>query len=196
MSDRGVPPSREPRPFRSIPPGRPYGGTPRNGIGNASLVVGILQFFCLPLIGAILAVAFGKAGIDRAKRGEATNLGVAQAGFWLGWAGLVFFIGSVALGVGIVTFAPQIGGAMMDPAVNTRTGLADGTYVMYPSQWMYLGGHCSGDGPVVGIGSRELVASDVTIVGESNVQCGGLAHPSQVMFTVTAGVATINTVTR
>lgn len=192
MSDRGMPPPKPPRPFRTFPPPMSSGAKPRNGMGNASLVLGILNFFCLPIIGAVLAIGFGKAGIDRAKKGEATNLGVARGGFWVGWVGLVLSLVGFAVGF----FLPQILGSLMSSDVNNRTGLADGTYVMYPADWLYAAGHCSGSGPVVGVGSQELVAPDVAIVGEGQLQCGGLMFPSQVLFTVTGGVATINTVTR
>ena len=161
-------------------------------MGTASLVLGILSFFCLPIIGAVLAVAFGKAGIDRARRGEASNVGIARAGFWLGWAGLVLSL----LGFAAAFFLPQVIGSFIDTNVNGRTGLANGTYLMYPSRWIYAADHCAGSGPVVGIGSSELVASDVAIAGEGPIQCGGLRQPSQVIFTVTGGVATINSVAR
>jgi len=165
---------------------------PRNGMGTASLVLGILSFFCLPLVGSVLAVGFGKAGIDRAKRGEATNLAIARGGFWLGWASLLLS----TIGIVIGLFLPQILGSLIGTTDNSRTGLADGTYVMYPSEWLYAAGHCTGSGPVVGVGSGELVANQVQIAGEGQIQCGGLRHPSQVMFTVAGGVAAINTVTR
>jgi hypothetical protein len=189
MSTSSMPP---PRPFRIIPPPGPPPRRQRNGIGTASLVLGILNFFCLPIIGAVLAVAFGKAGIDRARRGEASNLGIARAGFWLGWAGLVLSLIGFAVGF----FLPQIIGSVIDTNVNSRTGLANGTYLMYPSSWIYAADHCAGSGPDVRIGSSELVASNVAISGEGSIQCGGLRQPSQVMFTVTGGVATINSVAR
>ncbi len=193
MGDSRTPPGA-PRPFRSFDPNATpsYRSTPRNGMGTASLVLGILNFFCLPIIGAVLAIGFGKAGIDRAKRGEATNLAIARGGFWVGWAGLILSLAGFAIGI----FMPQILGSLMDRSENTQTGLANGTYVMYPVTWLYAAGHCSGSGPVVGVGSRDLVASSVAIVGEGDIECGGLRHPSQVMFTVTGGEATINTVTR
>ena len=73
--------------------GQPYGAGPtgpkRNGLGVAALVLGILG-----LLGAIavvpgvllgvLAVVFGVIGRTRAKRGEATNGGLAVAGVVLG----------------------------------------------------------------------------------------------------------------
>jgi len=62
---------------------------PRNGMGNAALIMGILQFVCLGTIGSILAIVFGKIGMDRAAAGEATNGDLAKWGFWLGIAGLI-----------------------------------------------------------------------------------------------------------
>ncbi len=62
----------------------PGGGAPQNGMGVAALVLGIVAFFCLPLIGGILAVVFGKIGMSRADQGLATNRGIAKAGFILG----------------------------------------------------------------------------------------------------------------
>ncbi len=85
------------------PPPPPPGAAPQNGMGTAALVLGIVQFFCFPLIGSILAIVFGKIGMDRADQGLATNRGSAKAGFILGIIGLVLAIlailGSVAGGV-------------------------------------------------------------------------------------------------
>ena len=84
------------------PPPPPPGAAPQNGMGTAALVMGIVQFFCFPLIGAVLAIVFGKIGMDRADRGLATNRGSAKAGFILGIIGLVLVIlaifGSIASG--------------------------------------------------------------------------------------------------
>ena len=68
----------------------------QDGMGTASLVMGILQFFCLGPIGTVLAIVFGYIGMQKAKQGLATNGGVAKAGFILGIVGaglsvLVFF---------------------------------------------------------------------------------------------------------
>jgi hypothetical protein len=60
-------------------------------MGTAALVLGIVQFFCLPLIGGILAVIFGKIGMSKADQGLATNRGVAKAGFILGIVGLALY---------------------------------------------------------------------------------------------------------
>ena len=61
-------------------------------MGTAALIMGILQFFCLGIIGSILAIVFGKIGMDKAARGEANNGGVAKAGFILGIIGVILSI--------------------------------------------------------------------------------------------------------
>ena len=75
--------------------GSGYGGQggygqrqPRNGLGIASLVLGILALLgsWVPVLGigagilAIVGLVLGIIGMRRAKRGEATNRGVALAG--------------------------------------------------------------------------------------------------------------------
>ncbi|PCG86175.1 hypothetical protein CIB93_10625 [Streptomyces sp. WZ.A104] len=100
------------------PPAQPYGGypghgaygagpagwapAPSNGLGTAAMVLGIVSVvgFCLygiNIILGILALIFGIIGLGRAKRGEATNRGMAIAGIILGSIGMV--LGSVILGV-------------------------------------------------------------------------------------------------
>ena len=101
--------TEEPPPLPPPPPGvrgtsaageagpRPSAGPQRNGLGTAALVLGVLQFLCLPIVGTILAIVFGKIGMNRARRGEASNGGVASAGFALGIIGLVLaVVGGIA----------------------------------------------------------------------------------------------------
>jgi len=61
-------------------------------MGTAALVMGILQFFCLSILGAILAIVFGRIGMKRAEQGLATNGGAAKAGYILGIIGVVIWI--------------------------------------------------------------------------------------------------------
>ncbi|MFM8156377.1 MAG: DUF4190 domain-containing protein [Actinomycetes bacterium] len=58
-------------------------------MGTAALVLGILGFFCFPLISSLLAIIFGRIGMTRADQGLATNRGTAKAGFILGIIGIV-----------------------------------------------------------------------------------------------------------
>ena len=79
------------------------GMAPQNGMGTAALVMGILQFFCLGTIGSILAVIFGKIGMNKADQGLATNRGSAKAGFVLG------IIGLALTGVGLILWFVAFG---------------------------------------------------------------------------------------
>lgn len=99
------------------PPGEPlpsYRGDPsadggarvaRNGLGVAALVLGIVSILGIATVFAgvvlgLLAVVFGAMGRSRARRGEATNGGVALAGIVTGAVGLVVSVLIVAAGVG------------------------------------------------------------------------------------------------
>ncbi|WP_239109659.1 DUF4190 domain-containing protein, partial [Streptomyces anulatus] len=75
---------------------------PNNGLGTAAMVIGIISVvgFCLygvNIILGILALIFGIIGLGRAKRGEATNRGMALAGVILGSVGIV--VGAAILGL-------------------------------------------------------------------------------------------------
>ena len=78
--------------------------TPRNGLGTAGFVLGLLAalFAMIPIIGviawplAILGLVFGLVGISRARKGAATNMGLAIAGTVLSTIGLVLCIAWVA----------------------------------------------------------------------------------------------------
>ncbi|MET9516711.1 DUF4190 domain-containing protein [Streptomyces sp. NPDC002994] len=88
----------------------PQGPTPaaqaRNGLGTAALILGIIGalsglipfFFWLAGILGIIALIMGLAGRGRAKRGGATNKGVALAGTILGLISLIMsVVGAVIL---------------------------------------------------------------------------------------------------
>lgn len=70
---------------------------PRNGLGTAALVLGIIGVVLSWIPGTgwalnILAIIFGAVGINRAKRGQATNKSSALAGLILGVIGLTVWI--------------------------------------------------------------------------------------------------------
>ncbi|MFD3530904.1 DUF4190 domain-containing protein [Streptomyces sp. NPDC058664] len=78
-----------------------YPQSPSNGMGTASMVLGIIAVagFCLYGLGmvlGILALIFGVIGMKKAGRGEATNRGMALAGVILGAIGTV--VSAVFLG--------------------------------------------------------------------------------------------------
>jgi Domain of unknown function (DUF4190) len=67
---------------------------PKNGLGIAALVIAIIALVFVwsvfgGIIGGIVAVIIGFLGYGRAKRGEATNGGVAIAGIVLGFVAII-----------------------------------------------------------------------------------------------------------
>lgn len=119
------------------PPAHPSPQLPRNGLGTAGFVLGLLSalFAMIPIIGviawpmAILGLIFGVLGIGRANHGVATNKGLAIAGTALAAIGLVLCIawaaavGSAAQQVsndldrsGAAPAAPQLPAAPSDAA--------------------------------------------------------------------------------
>ncbi len=70
----------------------------RNGVGIAALVLGILALVtAITLIGGVVlgvvAIVLGLVGRGRARRGEATNGGMATTGIVLGLVGILASIG-------------------------------------------------------------------------------------------------------
>jgi len=89
------------------PPPQPYAGYapppqgPSNGLGIAALVVAIVAL--LSVVGGVVlgvvAIILGFIGYGRAKRGQATNGGVAVAGIVLGLLSIIEAIAVIALAV-------------------------------------------------------------------------------------------------
>jgi hypothetical protein len=92
------------------PPPQPYAGYtpppvgPKNGLGTGALITAIVSLpaavsvFGGFLLG-IVAIVLGFIGYRRAKRGEATNGGIAIAGIVLGLLGIVLSAAVIAFGV-------------------------------------------------------------------------------------------------
>ena len=174
------------------PAGGPAPGAPQNGLGTAALVMGILQFVCLGPIGSVLAIVFGRIGMTKAKRGEATNGSAAKAGFWLGIGGLVLMVVFGAITAVIVTQGVGALSASVDPARNAETGLPDGQYQLSPTTSTFLNDRCSFGGDPIDLDTERSLDTSVTVVGSGPTQCGvGMQTPDYVIFTVTGGVAEI-----
>ncbi|MET9290553.1 DUF4190 domain-containing protein [Streptomyces sp. NPDC003077] len=96
------------QPYYPPPPqmGMPAPQAARNGLGIAALILGIIGavfgliplFFWLAGILGLLALIFGLVGMGRAKRGQATNKGVAITGTILGAISLILAV------VGLIIF--------------------------------------------------------------------------------------------
>ena len=123
---------------RLRPPLGPPRFVPQNGMGTAALVMAILQFVCLGPIASILAIIFGRIGMNKAKQGLATNGGIATASFWLGIAGLILSIIGIFFAVFVIGIGVKVASDAVDPVRNSQTGLVDGTYGMHPDNSVRL----------------------------------------------------------
>lgn len=107
--DAGPPPQSGPPAWQGQQPGygapsygeQPFGMPPvpagnRNGLGTAALVLGILSlvtwFLFVGGLFGIVAVILGFLGRGRAKRGEASNGGMALAGLITGAVGILLTV--------------------------------------------------------------------------------------------------------
>ena len=97
------------------PPPQPYSGYspppvgPKNGVGIAALVVAIIALISVVggVVLGIVAVILGFLGWQRAKRGEATNGGIAIAGIVLGILSIIEALVVIALSVWVFN---EVGG--------------------------------------------------------------------------------------
>ena len=102
------------------PPQQPYYGggyqppppAPKNGLGIAALVAAIVGLvFCWSVVGGVvlgvLAAILGIVGYGRAKRGQATNTGVAIAGIVLGALAVVVSLAFIPIWMGVFS---EVGG--------------------------------------------------------------------------------------
>jgi amino acid transporter len=101
------------------PPQQPYYGGyqppptgPKNGLGIAALVAAIVGLvFCWSVFGGVVlgvvAVILGIVGYGRAKRGQATNTGVAIAGIVLGALAVIVSLAFIPIWMGVFS---EVGG--------------------------------------------------------------------------------------
>ena len=78
------------------PPGWTGAPAPRNGMGTAALILGIVALvLAIPIVGllpGVVAVVLGIIGVRRANRGEATNRGMAIGGIVTGALAVVLAV--------------------------------------------------------------------------------------------------------
>jgi hypothetical protein len=91
-------PPPPPQPYSGYPP--PPAG-PRNGLGVAALVTAIVALFSVVggVVLGVVAIILGFLGLGRARRGEATNGGVAVAGIVLGLLSIIEAVVVIGLAV-------------------------------------------------------------------------------------------------
>jgi hypothetical protein len=97
------------------PPPQPYSGygpppqAPKNGLGIAALVIAIIALISVVggVVLGIVAVILGFLGWQKARRGEATNGGIAIAGIVLGILSIIEAIVVIVLSVWVFN---EVGG--------------------------------------------------------------------------------------
>ncbi len=110
----GYPPA-PPQPYAGY--GAPMPAAPKNGLGIAALILGLLSLPAVfSVVGGfalgILAVILGFVGYRRARSGAATNGGMAIAGVVLGILGII--VSAVMIAVGVWGFNTFGGRDLMD----------------------------------------------------------------------------------
>lgn len=92
--------------------GQPYGApAPSNGMGIGALVCGILAvvlgivvgYLFFPALLGVVAVILGVLGMGKAKRGEATNRGMALAGTITGAIGVVITVLWIVFAIAVLS---------------------------------------------------------------------------------------------
>jgi Domain of unknown function (DUF4190) len=97
------------------PPPAPYSGFipppggPKNGLGIAALIVAIVALFSVVggIVLGVVAIILGVLGLQRARRGEATNGGMAIAGIVLGIVSIIEAIVVIVLSLWVFN---EVGG--------------------------------------------------------------------------------------
>ncbi|MFB9377188.1 DUF4190 domain-containing protein [Kineococcus gynurae] len=94
-----------------------HGGSPKNGLGVAALILGIVailsSFLVIGIILGIVAIILGVKGRGRVKKGLATNGAVALWGIITGAVGLVLSAVFLAIYIASASFFFQNGGQQL-----------------------------------------------------------------------------------
>jgi hypothetical protein len=91
---------------------------------------------------------------------------------------------------GLLLVPKLIAEKSLDPAINTHTGLPDGTYVMTATASFHRGDQCWFRGNPQGAHLSATDAPEITVYGTGAIPCAGATY-GQVSMTVTDGNATI-----
>ena len=89
-----------------------------------------------------------------------------------------------------VLLPPWLAAQSLDPAINARTGLADGTYVMSATAAFHRDEDCWFRGNPYSSGQPSRESLEVTVYGSGPIQCAGATY-GQVVFAVDQGRAVV-----
>jgi hypothetical protein len=97
-----------------------YQPTKTSGLAKASLITGILSYFILPIVGAIIAIITGHRAENeiRASSGQLTGDGMATAGLVLGYVNLFLIVVSIRVLLIPALLGPAIGDVFLNTVMN------------------------------------------------------------------------------
>lgn len=158
------------------------------------LILAIVSWVICPIIAAIVALVLARSSDKeiKASQGRVDGAGLNTATRIIAWlnigvsivAGLVVIVLTV---LGVI-FAANVA-PTLDPAINARTGLADGQYSLEPARRVNFDNECSYGGTVSMPGNSNV--GDVTLYGSGPTECPNLVEVMAVQFEVRDGVARI-----
>jgi len=158
------------------------------------LVLAIVSWVVCPIIAAIVALVLAHSSSKEiaASDGRVGGAGLNTATRIIAWIniGISLLSGLVIaalVGFGVL-FATNIA-STLDPAMNTRTGLNDGEYIIDPSTRVNINSECSYGGSTFTPEGDEIQYT--AVYGKGPVQCPDLVEVSAVRIEVVAGVARI-----
>ena len=162
------------------------------------LVLAILSWPLCPIIAAIPALILAHASDKEiaASEGRIDGSGLNTATRIVAWVNIaVYTVGGIVLAV-LVAFGlifTSVNPFSLDPTMNARTGLADGSYVMESvGVRVNLDGECSYGDMASTLDGIEV--KDVTVYGSGPQQCPDIVEVGAVYFEVVGGVAVITRV--
>lgn len=176
------------------PGAAPVAGQTTSTNAIVGLVLAIVSWVVCPIIAAIVALVLAQSSSKEiaASDGRIGGAGLNTATRIIAWiniaVSIVAGIAIAALAAFGVIFSANVA-ATLDPAVNSRTGLADGSYVMDPQRWVSINDECTYGGSAFTL--EQGGAGDVTVYGRGPIECPDLREISAVYFEVRGGVARI-----
>lgn len=179
----------------AAPPMAPQAvATPTSNKAVIGLVLGIVSWVVCPIIAAIAALVLAHSSDKEisASNGRITGAGLNTATRIIAWIniGISILVGLVIaalVGFGVL-FASNVASSL-DPAMNARTGLADGEYVIDPRTRINFDSECSYGGSTFTPEGAEVQYTSV--YGTGPIQCPDLVEVTAVYIEVTGGVARI-----
>jgi len=158
------------------------------------LVLAVVSWVVCPIIAAIVALVLAHSSDKeiKASDGRVGGAGLNTATRIIAWINIGVSIVAGIVVVVLLAFGVIFSASVaptLDPAINSKTGLADGQYALDPGRRVNFDNECSYGGTVSMPGNANV--ADVTVYGQGPVECPDLVQVSVVFFEVVDGTARI-----